>query len=116
MPKDNNAASTKQVDLISENAEITGNIITSNDMRIDGTVNGNIRTSGRLVVGTGARIIGNVDCGNVDCLGYIEGDVKSDGLVALKARAVLKGTIIANSLSIESGAVFNGSCKMERGE
>ncbi len=116
MGKESELSTTKQVDLFCVNAEITGTIVTPNDIRVDGTINGNVKTSGRLVLGQKARIIGNVECREVDCFGYLEGDVQCSGLVALKERAVVKGTITTKQFSVEAGVQFNGSCTMAAGE
>ena len=93
-----------------------GDIKTKNDIRIDGILKGKIITSGRLVVGSTAKIEGNIDCANIDVMGVVLGDIQASGIVSLKAQARLIGNIISNQLSIEPGVVFNGNCQMQRKE
>lgn len=102
------------VNLLCEGTMIVGDIKTKNDIRIDGILKGKIITSGRLVVGSTAKIEGNIDCANVDVMGVVLGDVQASGIVSLKAQAKLIGNIISNQLSIEPGVIFNGNCQMQR--
>ena len=92
--------------------EIIGEIKSSGDVRIDGKLIGNINIKGRLVVGTTGHIDGEVACKNCDVSGKITGKVKVAELLSLKASANIEGDIITNKLSIEPGAVFTGTCKM----
>ena len=102
------------VNLLCEGTMIVGDIKTKNDIRIDGILKGKVITSGRLVVGSTAKIEGNIDCSNVDVMGVVLGDVQASGIVSLKAQARLIGNIISNQLSIEPGVIFNGNCQMQR--
>lgn len=102
------------VNLLCEGTMIVGDIKTKNDIRIDGILKGKIITSGRLVVGSTAKIEGNIDCANVDVLGVVLGDIQASGIVSLKAQAKLIGNIISTQLSIEPGVIFNGNCQMQR--
>lgn len=102
------------VNLLCEGTMIVGDIKTKNDIRIDGILKGKIVTSGRLVVGSTAKIEGNIDCANIDVMGVVMGDIQASGIVSLKAQARLIGNITSNQLSIEPGVIFNGSCQMQR--
>ena len=102
------------VNLLCEGTMIVGDLKTKNDIRIDGILKGKVITSGRLVVGSTAKIEGNIDCANVDVMGVVLGDVQASGIVSLKAQARLIGNIISNQLSIEPGVIFNGNCQMQR--
>ena len=110
MSKENPAVNA--VNLLCEGTVIVGDIKTKNDIRIDGMIKGKIITSGRLVVGSTAQLECNVDGLTVDVQGVVIGDVVASGAVALKASGKVMGNISAASISIESGATFNGSCQM----
>ena len=100
------------LNLLSEGTQITGDLHASNDIRIDGELKGKIFTKGRLVIGQMAK--GEVNSPNVDILGTMEGNIVSTGTVSLRAKAVFTGTIKAAYIAIESGAVFNGECHIQR--
>ena len=93
------------LNLLSEGTQITGDLHASNDIRIDGELKGKIFTKGRLVIGQMAKVEGEVNSPNVDILGTMEGNIVS---------TVFSGTIKAAYIAIESGAVFNGECHIQR--
>lgn len=102
------------VNLLCEGTVIVGDIKTKNDIRIDGIIKGKIFTSGRLVVGNTAKIEGDIDCGNIDVMGIVLGNITSTGAVALKAPGKVIGNITSAVLSVEPGVFFNGNCQMIR--
>ena len=104
------------VNLISQGTEITGDIKSTCDVRIDGVLNGNMATKGKVVVGPTGRVKGEVECKNSEVAGVIDGKITVTQLLNLKASSKITGTIITNKLSIEPGAVFTGNCAMKEGE
>ena len=105
-------AEAGSINLIGIGTQITGDINSAGDVRIDGTLTGDIKLSGRLVVGPNGKIEGNVICQNADISGEIKGTVQVAEMLALKTTAKISGDIITNKLSIEPGAVYTGSCNM----
>jgi cytoskeletal protein CcmA (bactofilin family) len=100
------------VNLIGAGTVIEGNISTTGDIRIDGTLSGSVRVKGKLVLGVSGSIDGDVDCQNGDVSGTITGTIKVAELLSLKASSKLNGDIFTNKLSIEPGATFTGGCNM----
>ena len=84
------------------------------DIRVDGTIKGKIETKGRLILGPAAKVEGEVTAPSVEILGTLQGNIVSSGTVSLRPKAVVSGTIKAAYLIIESGALFNGDCHMQR--
>jgi cytoskeletal protein CcmA (bactofilin family) len=107
MENDSNA-----INIIGVGTEITGDINTNGDIRIDGFLSGNIITEGKLVVGETGKVKGEVNCKNSEVLGMIEGKVKVKELLTLKSSARIYGDIITKKLSIEPGSLFTGNCNM----
>ncbi len=91
---------------------IEGNIISNEELYIDGTVKGDIRTSSRLFLGKDSIVEGNITALDADVAGKITGTVESKGLLAIKATCRIEGDIITQSLNVESGSSFNGRCKV----
>ena len=116
MAKLNETDSGTAVNLISQGTEITGDVKSSGDIRIDGVLNGNLITKGKVVIGPTGRIKGEVECKNSEVSGLIEGKITVSQLLNLKASSKINGTIITAKLSIEPGAVFTGNCAMKEGE
>lgn len=98
--------------LISQGTKIKGDIETDGDLRIDGSLIGNIITKGKLVVGDSASIEGTIECENSDISGKVIAKLKVNNLLLLKESARFSGDIITKKISIEPGAVFSGSCQM----
>jgi cytoskeletal protein CcmA (bactofilin family) len=112
MAKINEAESTTAINLISNGTEITGDINSSGDIRIDGSLVGNLKTKGKVVIGPTGRAKGELFCKNIEVSGTIEGKLAVEQLLNLKSTSKINGEIITTRLSIEPGAKFTGTCKM----
>jgi cytoskeletal protein CcmA (bactofilin family) len=108
----NNEAENPTINLISTGTEIIGDIISSGDIRIDGSLKGNLNTKGKVVIGTTGKVSGEVICKNSEVSGTVEGKIAVSQLLNLKASSKIFGDIATSKLSIEPGAKFTGSCKM----
>jgi len=98
--------------LISNGTDITGDIKSSGDIRIDGSLSGNLNTKGKVVIGPIGKVKGEVICKNSEVSGIIEGKITVGQLLNLKVSSKIYGDIVTSKLSIEPGAVFSGNCKM----
>ena len=98
--------------VLAQGIEITGSITFTNDMIIDGKVDGKIESEkGKVTIGENAQITGDVKAGEVKMYGKVEGTIDSDRC-ELKPKSELKGDIITKSLSMEEGAVLSGQTKI----
>lgn len=104
-----------QPNRIEKNTKIKGNITSEADFRIDGKLEGNVKTSGKVVIGKGGLIKGKVECVNADIEGNFNGELYVKDLLSLKASAVIDGTVSVSKLSVEPGATFNAACTMGKG-
>lgn len=111
MSKVNEAESTT-INLISNGTEITGDVRSQGDIRIDGTMIGNLSTKGKVVIGNTGKVKGEVICKNSEVSGEIEGKINVSQLLTLKISSRINGDIVTNKLSIEPGARFTGNCNM----
>lgn len=100
------------VSRISEGTSVTGEIKSSNDIRVDGQVKGKMYSEGRIVVGEHASIEGTLLCSNLDLWGKINGDVYVKELLSLKGTSSVTGNLQVRKLQVEIGAELNGTCKM----
>ena len=97
---------------IAKGTTIEGNIETAGNLRIDGKIVGDVKNKGKVFQGDTSLIDGNVLSQNAELSGEIKGKVEVADLLILKATAVIHGDIVTSKLVVESGATFNGSCKM----
>ena len=100
------------INLISNGTDITGDVKSNGDIRIDGSLTGNLNTKGKVVIGTTGKVKGEVICKNSEVAGILEGKIVVGQLLNLKASSKINGEIVTSKLSIEPGAVFSGNCKM----
>jgi len=101
--------------LIGSNSTITGHINCQGDIRIDGIVNGNIVSDGKVVIGTEAKVNGNVNSEKADIFGYVKGDINVVDKLRILDKANLIGDITTSHLCVEETAFFIGVCNMEKG-
>jgi cytoskeletal protein CcmA (bactofilin family) len=109
LPKNQNPNATNQ---FCEGTVIEGEIKSSNDIRLDGVVHGNVISSAKVVIGQKGRLDGELHCQNADISGTIKGRVNVEDMLFLKGTAFIEGDIVANKLVVEAGARFNGTCSM----
>ncbi len=102
-----------QPNRIEKNTKIKGDIVSEADFRIDGKLDGNVTTSGKVVIGKGGYIHGKVECVNADIEGGFNGELHVSDLLSLKASAVIEGSVTVTKLAVEPGATFNASCTMK---
>ena len=114
MAKDNGTESTT-INLISNGTEITGDIRSEGDIRIDGGLVGNLSTKGKVVIGNTGKVKGEVICRNSEVSGEIDGKINVSQLLTLKTSSKINGDIVTSKLSIEPGARFTGNCNMSDG-
>lgn len=113
MAKTNESEHTS-INLIGNGTTIKGEIKSNGDIRIDGTLIGQVYSKGKIVVGNTGVIEGEIYCQNADFSGTITAKVEVSELLTLKATSRLKGEIITNKLAIEPGARFTGNCSMDK--
>lgn len=108
----NQTIDASSVNLIGNGTKIVGDITSAGDVRIDGTLTGNISISGKFVLGPNGSVEGNITSANADLSGEIKGTVNVSETLSLKSTAKINGDIITSKLMIEPGALFTGTCNM----
>lgn len=100
--------------LIGKGVVNDGILVSEGSARIDGTVNGDVTITGRLILSTGAVVKGNITAESILLGGEVNGNVRVTGRADLLSTAKLQGDLTAGILVIDKGAFFCGQCKMER--
>jgi cytoskeletal protein CcmA (bactofilin family) len=100
------------INLIGTGTMIDGNIVSNGDIRIDGSLKGNLSTKGKVIVGDTGKVSGEVNCKNFEVEGSVDGKVIVSELLSLRAKSKILGDITTSKLAIEPGAVFTGKCDM----
>ncbi|MBI4302206.1 MAG: polymer-forming cytoskeletal protein [Chloroflexi bacterium] len=98
--------------IISKTCNFEGILKSDGEIKVYGSVQGEIETASSLFVGKGARVLANVAAQNVGVAGMLKGSVSAVGRVEILSGASVYGDIVASSLRIEEGAVFSGQSRL----
>ena len=94
--------------IIGPNTSLTGDIDAGGFTRIDGSIRGDVRAKGRVVIGERARMKGNVTGTNVTIGGVIYGNIIADGHLIILSTALIIGDIITRRIQADDGCFING--------
>lgn len=98
--------------IIAQGTKIDGAVISEGDLRIEGHVMGAVLCRSRLVVGPDGKIEGNVDAHLATIAGEIRGEVIVRDVLQIQESGRIHGDIITLKLTVNSGGVFTGNCRM----
>jgi cytoskeletal protein CcmA (bactofilin family) len=99
--------------IIGPGCQIKGDLSLDGGLRIDGTVEGNVKAGGPMTVGSEGKIIApKIDVRSATIGGYVEGDITAPEKLHLEPSAHIVGNIITKVLVIEEGAKFQGNSKI----
>jgi cytoskeletal protein CcmA (bactofilin family) len=101
--------------IIAAGTTVKGDISSNGDIRIDGTLQGNIQSTAKVVIGANGVVDGDISGQQADIMGKINGTIKVKELLQLKGGCTVMGNIHAAKLQIETNANFNGQCHMTSG-
>lgn len=99
--------------VVAKNTSITGDIISEGNFRIDGTLEGTLKTNGRVIIGVEGMIKGKVESANADIEGKFSGELLVHETLSIKGTAHISGDVVVGKLSVEPGATFNATCAMK---
>lgn len=98
---------------LSADVEIKGSITFSNELLLEGRVEGTVVSGSSLIIGENAKVKGTVTTRGVTVHGLVEGDIEAQERCEVKSTARIIGNITARRFSVEEGAVFQGRSKVQ---
>ncbi len=98
--------------LVGAGTTLKGDISSNSDLRIDGTIIGNISSTAKVVVGANGVVEGDITGNQADIIGKVTGNVKAKDLLQLRGDSIVNGNLYAGKLQVEPSATFNGQCHM----
>lgn len=98
--------------LISAGTTLKGDISSNSDLRIDGTIIGNIHSSAKIVIGSNGVVEGDISGNQADIVGKVSGNIRTKELLQLRGECEVTGNLYAGKLQVEPTATFNGQCHM----
>lgn len=109
---DVSAPGTGAATIIAAGTTLKGDISSNGDIRIDGTLQGNIQCQAKVVIGSNGSVDGDISGQQADIMGKVTGTIKVKELLQLKGGSHVSGNLYAGKLQIEPSANFNGQCHM----
>ena len=100
------------LNIIGTETRLTGDLESTGDIRVDGSIDGHVTVKQRLVLGEGGIIKGDIEAKNATIAGLLKGNIRVENTLVLKPSARIDGDISTDKIVIESGAQFNGRCNM----
>lgn len=95
--------------------QVKGEIIGTQDLLIEGSVEGLIRLDAqKLTVGPTAQITADINARDVVVYGHVKGNVRATGRIEIKKNGAVIGNLTTAQIMIEDGADFKGSIEIER--
>lgn len=98
--------------LLDAQLSITGDLITTGSLRVEGRLDGSIRGADSVVIGVGAVITGDIEAREVIVGGTITGNVQATERLELQATAIVTGDVRTGSVLVQEGGVVNGRVLM----
>lgn len=108
-PKPRTAKTTSMPSIVSEGLHIAGNLFSDGDVQVDGRVEGDVQ--GRnITVGATGTVVGKIIADEAMISGAVNGEIRARAVV-LTRTAKVASDVTQESISIEAGAVFEGTCR-----
>ena len=98
--------------IIAHGTRIEGKFSATEDIRLDGTIVGEVKCEKRVVMGQTGKVEGNVVTVDSSVRGKVKGEIKVSGTLHLHETAKIDGTIIARKMVVDSGASYSGDCRV----
>ena len=99
--------------IIAKGTEVNGSVDVEGNIRVDGTVNGDVKATDGVEVGKSGRIVGSsIESKTAIINGYVESHLTVSQHVLLGSKSTFVGDLKTKSLVIEEGAVFHGNSAM----
>ena len=108
------SVTSSMTSLISKATKISGQIESTENIQIDGEIQGDVRGI-NVKVGSGAKVKGTVYGDEVEVAGSVEGKIEAKRVV-LTSTAHMSGDVIHSDIRIDSGAFIDGHCKPDFGK
>ena len=106
------SASSSSSNSLIQGTNIEGSIQADKDIRIDGSLRGNLTCKGKVIIGPTGFISGDVQCENAVIEGRFEGVLLVTDVLHVKETAKVEGDVATQKLVVQPGSVFNVRCKM----
>lgn len=107
-----NIQETNDTCFIAEGTVIKGEFKTTANVRLDGSIQGNVQCDGKIIMGKKGAIQGNIKSDKFYVEGFFEGELSVNDTLHLLSTANATGVFRAGKLVVDEGALMNGECQI----
>ena len=108
----NSSNALNSINSIVQGTTIEGQISSDTDIRIDGIIVGDLNCKAKVIIGQSGSVQGDIKCTNATVEGKFKGTIQVKDLLNVRETAIIEGDVMTGKLIVQSGAIFNVSCKM----
>ena len=98
--------------ILGEGVEFQGELSFTHGIRVDGTVQGKIRSDASIIVGPKGKVSADITIRSISINGELRGTVRASERIEIHKMGRVFGDLYTPCLIIEAGAVFEGKCSM----
>lgn len=103
---------TPQLTIIAQGTEITGDISAQGVVKVEGKIEGSIRSAAQVLVAKGGLVRGDINTKEAVLGGHVRGTVHAEERVEVQTTALVEGDIVTRRIQIAEGGQVNGSISM----
>ena len=93
---------------------VKGIVTTQDNLVIQGILEGSVRSTAKITVDAGGRVIGDLEAKDVEILGTVEGNINANGHFLLGATGRVEGDVVAGHMRVEDGGVLHGTVQTKK--
>lgn len=97
---------------IVQGTSIEGTVKADSDIRIDGTIKGNLFCDAKIIIGPTGKIDGEIRCANAVIEGKFDGKMTVNELLNIRETAAVSGDVICGKLIVQPGGTIDGTLTM----
>lgn len=100
--------------LIGQATTFEGKLVCETDLRIEGTITGDVHCSQNVIIGESGKAYSHIQASSLVIAGFMQGDVSVTESVIIESSGRLEGNVLCQSFIIKEGGKFNGNSKMQQ--
>ena len=111
-PSGSNSLPGGAINSLVAETKVEGKLFAASDIRIDGELIGTLTCKGRVIIGPGGKVDGDIQCQNAVIEGTFNGVLEVTEVLNVRETARIEGDVNTGKLVVQPGAIFNVTCSM----
>jgi len=95
--------------ILDKDTRVKGAVTTKDDLLVQGKLEGSVRSTAKITVDKGGKVVGDLEARDVDVFGTIEGNIRAENRFFLGASGRVEGDVLAGQMRVEDGGILKGT-------